>query len=136
MNGFYSMTNWFNPTLRSLFLLVVTLIAVTAVKADEKSINNRIKQLEQQYQTISSSFYKDKTSYTDESRKKISDIDQLLNSINNLTASNKSVTAIQLIYFNIDTITENIDTKAVFEIIQMLLDNNEWYMAGSLFKEI
>jgi len=136
MNGFYSMTNWFKTAQRLLNLLFLTLIVLTAAHANEKPINKRIKQLEQQYQTLSSTFYKDKSSYTDESRKKITDIDQLLNSINNLTESNKPVTAIQLIYFNLDTITENIDTKAVFEIIQMLLDNNEWYMAGSLFKEI
>ncbi|MFK5892003.1 MAG: hypothetical protein QM504_02150, partial [Pseudomonadota bacterium] len=89
-----------------------------------------------EFKSLSSEFYQDTSSYSDTSQQKIADINLLLIKVNKLNASNDSITAIQLIYYNLTTVKDNLDTQAVFDIIELLLDKNEWNLANSLFRTI
>jgi len=130
------MNNRFKTVFRALSLLSLSLIVSHTAFADQTAINTQIQKLENSYKSLSSLFYTDVKSYSAASQKEITDIDELLLSVNKLNDANQSIAAIQLIYFNIQTVKENIDTKAVFQIVELLLDKNEWKLANTLFKEI
>jgi len=121
---------------RALSLLSLSLIVSNAATANQAKINIQIQKLENSYKALSSLFYTDSKSYSAASQKEITDIDELLLSVTKLNDANQSIAAIQLIYFNIQTVKDNIDTKAVFQIVELLLDKNEWNLANTLFKEI
>ncbi|MFK5893307.1 MAG: hypothetical protein QM504_08815 [Pseudomonadota bacterium] len=123
-------------TIKALSLLCLSLLILPSVSADQSGINAKVKLLETEFKKVSSEFYRDTSSYADESLQTITDIDQLLIAANKLRGSNQSVAAIQLIYFNIETVKDNLDTKAIFDIVELLLDKNEWYLANTLFKDI
>ncbi len=93
-------------------------------------------QLEDEFKTLSSAFYQDASSYPEDSLQEITNTEILLKDVNKLKNKNQSIAAIQLIYYNIDTLKDNVDTKEVFEFIQLLLDQNEWNLANTLFKAI
>jgi len=130
------MNNRFKNVFKAPSLLAACLIISQPVFSDQEKIKDQIQKLEVSYKSLSSVFYKDVKSYSIESLNEISDIDELLRNVNKLNDSNQSIAAIQLIYFNIQTVKENLDTKAVFKIVELLLDKNEWNLANSLFKEI
>jgi len=130
------MTNWFKRASYSLCLLPLIIFNALPAHADIKAINNDIQRLEAAFKKLSTDFYSHKSSYTGKSHQKISDIDQLLSKAKQLTDSNQSISAIQLIHYNIETIENNLDTKAVFEIIELLLAQNDWNLAHSLFQSI
>lgn len=130
------MNNRFKNVFKALSLLSVCLLISQPALSDQLKINSQIQVLESSYKSLSSEFYTDADSYAVESLIEITDIDDLLLNVNKLNDSNHSISAIQLIYFNIQTVKENIDTKAVFEIIELLLDKNEYKLANTLFIEI
>ena len=130
------MNNRFKNMFRALSLLFISLIISHSALADQLKIITRIQKLENSYKTLSTEFYADVKSYSISSKKEFTDIDELLLTVNKLNDSNQSISAIQLIYFNIQTVMENIDTKAVFQIVELLLDKNEWKLANTLFKKI
>lgn len=117
-------------------LLFLFLISFQSAHADQIKINNKINLIENDFKRLSTEFYQDLSSYTEKSRQSITDIDLLLAAVNRLHNSNQSVAAIQLIYTNIDTIRNNLDTKAIFIFIELLLNKNEWNLANTLFHDI
>jgi len=130
------MNNRFRNVFKALILLTTCLVLSQPAYSDQEKIKQQIKTLEDSYKNLSSEFYKDVKSYSVESLREITDIDELLLKVNKLNDSNQSIAAIQLIYFNINTVNNNLDTKAVFKIVELLLDKNEWNLANTLFKEI
>ncbi len=134
-NGFNAMSNGVKYALDTL-LLFLFLISFQSAHADQIKINNKINLIENDFKRLSTEFYQDSSSYTEKSRQSITDIDLLLAAVNRLHNSNQSVAAIQLIYTNIDTIRNNLDTKAIFIFIELLLNKNEWNLANTLFHDI
>ncbi|MFK5949310.1 MAG: hypothetical protein QM500_11145 [Methylococcales bacterium] len=130
------MNNWFKHALKAPSLLCLWLFIISPAFADKIAINASIQQLEDDFKGLSSAFYQDSKSYADESLQTISDIDQLLSAVNKLSNSNQSVAAIQLIYFNINTVEDNLDTQTIFDFMELLLDKNEWNLANTLYRSI
>ena len=130
------MTNWFKYKTKALCLSSLCFFLSLPAYSSTSTIINKIQLLEDEFKSLSSEFYQDTSRYTDTSQQKITDINLLLIKVNKLKISNDSITAIQLIYFNLTTVKENLDTQAVFNIIELLLDKNEWNLANSLFLTI
>ncbi|MCW8935134.1 MAG: hypothetical protein OQK98_10455 [Gammaproteobacteria bacterium] len=130
------MNNRFKNVLKTLSLLCAFLFFSQPALSDQEKINTQIQELEDSFKGLSSEFYQDIKSYAAESHKEISDIDELLIEVNKLNNSNQSIAAIQLIHFNIPTVKDNLDNKAVFKIVELLLNENEWNLANTLYKEI
>ena len=130
------MTNWFKYNIKILCLFSLCFIVSLPAHSNTSTINTTIQLLEDEFKGLSSEFYQNTSSYSDTSRQKITDINQLLIKVNKLNTANDSITAIQLIHFNLATVKDNLDTKAVFSIIELLLDKNEWNLANSLFQTI
>jgi len=131
------MNNWFKYSLSTFTLICLSInLSFPVYAADYKAINKKIRLLESEFKSLSSEFYQESSSYADENLKRITDIDQLLSNVEKLNNANKSIAAIQLIYFNIETLNDNLDTKAIFKFINLLLDKNEWRLANTLFNSI
>ncbi|RDH83852.1 MAG: hypothetical protein DIZ80_06875 [endosymbiont of Galathealinum brachiosum] len=130
------MTNWFKYDTKAICLFCLCLLLSLPSYSNQSTIINKIKLLEDDFKSLSSEFYQDASSYSDTSLQKITDINLLLIKVNKLNASNNSISAIQLIYFNLDMVKDNLDTEAVFDIMELLLDKNEWNLANSLFRTI
>jgi hypothetical protein len=133
------MINWFKTAITSCSLLCLSFIInqpAFAASDASKSVNKEIQQLEAKFRSLSSAFYRDKSSFTEESRSNSPGIDQLLISVNALIASKQPISAIQLINTNLKLVNENLDSEAIFSFLELLLDNNEWKLANSLFTTI
>jgi len=130
------MNNWFKFTINSFVLLGLCFFFQPQVQAKPNKINHEIMQLEDEFKTLSSAFYQDSSSYSADSLQEITSIEILLKDVNKLKNANQPIAAIQLIYYNIDTLKDNADTKDIFEFMQLLLDQNEWNLANTLFRAI
>jgi len=128
------------PALRALFLGFISVIGTisypTPATASQADLAKKIRILEEDFKRVSSRFYKDKSSYARESKVIIKDIDVLLERVNHLSAQNKSIPAIQLLFTNRDTVFDNLDHQAVFKFTELLLANNEWKLANKIYTEI
>lgn len=132
------MINWFKHKIITFSLLTLSFLPTffSPVHANQTQLIEQIQILEEKFKTLSTEFYQDKTSYANVSQQTITDIDQLLNEVNRLINSNRSNAAIQLLYFNKETVNNNLDHKAVFTITKLLLENNEWNLANKLYQGI
>jgi len=130
------MFNRINCILKTGVITTLCLLVLSPAYADQKVLIEKIGKLEGQFKSLSAAFYKDYSRADKKNLETTPNIDQLLININKLDDSNQSVKAIQLIYFNKQVINDNLDTKAVFSFVELLLDNNEWKLANHLFKEI
>jgi len=131
------MNNWFKCSLSTFSLICLSIyLSLPVYAADYRAINKKIRLLESEFKSLSSEFYQESSSYSDETLKRITDIEQLLSSVEKLINASNSIAAIQLIYFNIETLNDNLDTKAIFKFINLLLDKNEWHLANTLFNSI
>lgn len=132
------MTNWFARTQVTIPLLPAYLFVFlfcSPVFANNAEVIEQINALEEDYRTLSSAFYQQSSNTSNENLKTINDIDQL-NVVVDKIASNHPIVAIQLLHLNIATVEANLDHKAVFAFIELLLNNNEWHLANSLFNSI
>jgi len=134
------MLNRFTCIINTCFILISLTfsppVLANQATTNSKSLIKQINKLENDYRKLSSAFYQKYSKKSVKDLESFTDIDQLLIRVNRLKASNQSVKAIQLIYFNKKTVEDNIDTKAVFSIIELLLENNEWNFAGTLYKQL
>jgi len=134
------MNSWFKQALKARFLSLICLICAglcpTLPLASQDNLNKQIRFLEEDFTRLSAKFYKDKSSYTSESKRVIKDIDELLSATNRLVENKQSIIAIQLLFFNLDTVLDNLDHRAVFKFTEILLNNNEWKLANRIFTEI
>ncbi len=133
------MTNWFDRHLLTIQLLPVCLLAFLfcpPLFADNNQIIKQIVILEENFKSLSSDFYQQASSHTDEKLKTISDIDQLHAEVNRLVDNQHTTTAIQLLYLNINTAKDNIEDKAIFKFTELLLQRNEWHLATTLLSSI
>ena len=81
------MTNWFDRHLLTIQLLPVyllTFLFCPPLFADNNQIIKQIVILEENFKSLSSDFYQQASSHTDEKLKTISDIDQLHAEVNRL----------------------------------------------------
>ncbi len=106
------------------------------VQAAQKTAIQDINKLEADFKITSSSFYSDFAGKNAGKTQIEPNIDQLLININKLVLADEPVKAIQLIYFNRKTVDDNLDTKAVVSIIELLLHNNEWNFANRLYQDL
>jgi hypothetical protein len=133
------MTTWFDRHLITISLLPVYLLAFffcPSISADNNLITKQIGLLEENFKNLSSEFYQQASAHTDERLKTISDINQLHEEVNRLIDNQHTITAIQLLYLNINTLKNNIEDKAIFEFTELLLKNNEWHLANTLLKSM
>jgi len=134
------MNSWFRQTLKARSLLLICFISVglcpTLAYANQADLDKNIRLLEEGFKRLSTKFYKDKSSYSSSSKKTIKDIDYLLEETNRLVAAKQIINAIQLLHFNRETVLDNIDDKAVFRFTEILLQNNEWKFANTIYNEI
>ena len=134
------MLNRFTCIIKACSILI-SLVFCSAVIANQNSANSnplikKIHKLEKDYRKLSSAFYQNYSRKSTKELQPITDIAQLLIRVNKLKDSNQSVKAIQLIYFNRKTIEDNLDTKALFKIIELLLEKNEWNLANTLYQQL
>ena len=134
------MNSWFMHTLSAFFLSLISITAMglypTLTSANQADLHKQIRLLDEDFKRLSSKFYKDKSRYSSSSKNTIEDIDRLVSETNRFISLNKPIDAIQLLFFNLETVKDNIDDKAVFKFIELLLNNNEWKLANSLFSEL
>ena len=104
--------------------------------ADIIGINKQIALHEDDFRSLSSEFYRKASARPDENLTIITDIDQLQAEVNRLLENQLSTRAILLLHLNVDTITDNLDHKAVFEFTELLLENNAWQLASTLLDTI
>lgn len=104
--------------------------------ADQAAINRAIQQLEKDFKILSAAFYQTTANNTNKQLQPITDIDPLLRAVNQLLVADQPIKAIQLLQLNTRTIKANLDNKAIFVFIELLLDNNEWSLASRLRKEV
>jgi len=131
------MFNRFTCIINACFIFI-SLIFCSSVIANQNPANpnpliKKIHKLEKDYRKLSSVFYQN---YSTKDLQPITDIAQLLIRVNKLKDSSQSVKAIQLIYVNRKTVEDNLDTKALFKIIELLLDKNEWNLANTLYQQL
>ncbi len=122
---------------KACILLSACLISASVLAdIEDEKLLKQIKQLETEFKTLSTAFYTHTDRHNDKRLKKIDDIDLLLKEINQLKAEDKSITAIQLLYINKNTVKDNLDHRAIFTFTALLLHNNEWNLAQKLRKAI
>ncbi|MBE9568079.1 MAG: hypothetical protein IMF14_05235 [Proteobacteria bacterium] len=121
-----------------LFLYLLLAFANQAMGAQQAtgqaSLQTQIRELEQDFKSLSTWFYRDASSYTAISQHSIDDIDRLLAQVQQLEKEDQTTSAIQLMYFNKETIKNNLDHKSVFVFTEILLENNEWNLADTLYR--
>jgi len=122
--------------INAFIALILLTLPCSQSHAAQPPINKSIDVLESSFRSLSDAFYSDSSSYTEKSSQKHKNLEVLEKSINSLVLAKKPISAIQLIYSNLQTINDNIDTKAVQNIIELLLDQNDWKLANKLFLEI
>ncbi|HED33716.1 MAG TPA: hypothetical protein ENJ08_05785 [Gammaproteobacteria bacterium] len=128
-----------NPIISTLFLCLLTLSNSTHINANENhehQLLKQISQLETEYKTLSTDFYKTSSKRTDKEHEKSIDIERLLIRTNRLVETHQPIAAIQLLYENKQAIKENLDHKSIFTFTELLLNNNEWYLANELLTAI
>jgi len=130
------MISWVRRATHSCLFLILFFASCSLALAEQAPLMQQIERLDNDFKTLSAKFYRDSSSKTGKTSKKYSNVDLLLNNVNKLINAKQPVRAIQLLNSNIQTINENIDSKAVFEIIDILLDQNHWVLANSLFQTI
>jgi len=120
----------------SYVCLMFTLILSSTVLAEQNKIYSQLHKLEEDYQFILTEFYRDKASYSVESMQYISSVDLLHSEILWRISSKQPVTAIRLIYFNIQTVKNNLKHKAIGAFIRLLLENNDLKLADALLRDV
>lgn len=117
-------------------LLAISNSTTRASDIEEARLLEQISQLETEFKSLSTKFYKVSSTNTDSRFKNITDIDLLLTIIERLVDTRQSVAAIQLLHINKKTVKENLDHKAIFTFTELLLNNNEWNFANELLSAI
>jgi len=120
----------------SYVCLIFTFIFSSTVLAEQNLIYSQLHKLEEDYQFILTEFYRDKASYSAESMQYISSVELLHSEILWRFSSKQPVTALQLIYFNIRTIKNNLNHKAISAFIRLLLENNDLKLAKALLRDV
>lgn len=132
------MTNWFARILMTIPPLSVYLLVFlfcSPAYADSADVIKQINLLEDDYRTLSDDFYQLSSTASNDKLKVINDIDQLYVVVNKI-ASQHPIVAIQLLHLNRNTIEDNLDHKAIFTFIALLLKNNDWHLGNTLLKRI
>lgn len=134
------MNNWFKHALRTSLLLLVSITGFSLYPAPsmatQADLHKQIRILEEDFKRLSSRFYKNTRDYSSSTRVKIDDVDKLLTETNRFIAQDRSIEAIQLLFFNIENVKDNLDDKSIFSFIDLLLNNNEWKLANALYSEL
>lgn len=119
-----------------LILGCVLVVAHSIPSLAENHLLDEINQLDSEFRKVSANFYKTSASTSTDKRSRFSNISKLHTRIKELTGNANDVSAIQLLYKNKSLVFDNVDDRAVFTFIELLLRNNEGYMAEELFKAI
>ncbi len=102
----------------------------------EDHLLDDINQLDSEFRKVSASYYKSSANASTDKRSRFSRISKLHARVKELTVHADDISAIQLLYQNKGLVLNNIDDRAVFTFIELLLRNNEWHMAEELFSAI
>lgn len=94
------------------------------------------KQLEKAHQAFSKQFYASLTRTQQSKLNKIPRIQQLSQRVKELRQAKQKVLAIGLIHHNLEIIKKQFDNRALFELISVLLSDNQWYTANDLFSVV
>ena len=133
------MSNWFNRNLITISKLpcyFLTLLFCTPLFADNDLIIKQVNRLEDNFKALSSEFYQLSSQLPDHRLKTVDDIDLLYAEVYRLINNQQSTTAIQLLYLNDDTVKANLEHDAVLIFTELLLGENEWHFANSLFRGV
>lgn len=133
------MSSWFTRTFSTPFLALLSLVLLQVsalpVHAQSSSIYSRIQQLEDDFKDLSRNFYESRLAHSKDSVL-INSIDEIASQVAALTQINRSHDAIQLLYQNQQTLNNNIDSKHIFNFIELLLAHNEWHLSSVLYEAI
>lgn len=116
-----------------IFGCTAILISPTRSFATETNLLNEINHLDNEFRKVSAMLY------NGTSRKnvpQIGNINKLLQLANQSIKNSDDITAIRLLYRNKSLVMDNVDNKAVFTFINLLLRNNEWSLANTIFTKI
>ena len=118
-------------------LVVLSYIAIIVFPnlspANDTNLINEISQLDNDFRKLSTTFYGDSQ---DKALPKIGNVDKLLQLVNESIKNSDDITAIKLLYRNKSLVMKNVDNRAIFTFINLLLRNNEWRMASEIFTTI
>lgn len=126
---------WFLAKIRVRCLTLLFLYAALFVSSNswaKDTLLGQIKRLDESFQSVSSRFYQE----TSSTRHNYDDISQLHAEIMRLSARTDDIDAIQVLYNNESVVMDNVDDKAIFTFLRILLGNNEWSMANRIFDAI
>jgi hypothetical protein len=133
------MSNWFKRNLITISKLAgcfFALLFCTPSFADNDLIIKQVNLLEDNFKTLSAEFYQISSRLAEQRLKTIDDIDQLHAEVERLVNNQQAVTAIQLLYINVDMVEANLEHNAVLIFTELLLEKNEWSFANSLFRGV
>ena len=133
------MSNWFNRNLITISKLpcyILALLFYTPLCAGNDLIIKQVNLLEDNFKALSSEFYQLSSRLPDQRLKTVDDIDLLYAEVYRLINNQQSTTAIQLLYLNDDTVKANLEHDAVLIFTELLLGENEWHFANSLFRGV
>ncbi len=123
----------------ALILCLLTFSNSTHINANEdkeQQLLDQINQLETEFKAFSADFYKTSFKQPREEHEKSINIERLLIRTNRLVETHQPIAAIQLLYTHKKAIKENLDHKSIFTFTELLLNNNEWYLANELLSAI
>lgn len=119
-----------------LIISYVLTLAYSTPSLAENHLLDEINQLDSEFRKISTSYYKSAAGTSTDKRHRFNSISKLHARIKELASSADDISAIQLLYQNKALVFDNVDDRAVFTFIELLLRNNEWNMAKELFSTI
>ncbi|TQV85860.1 tetratricopeptide repeat protein [Aliikangiella coralliicola] len=116
-----------------IFSVLLLLIAPFCSAAEKTALElEQLELIDQQHQQFSAKFYREFSKHSAATPQVYQTVNALENSVENLLAQHKPVVATNTILNNLSMLKTNYDDVSVFNVIKVLLDNNEWQSANSL----
>jgi hypothetical protein len=118
------------------FGYIATLVLPSLTLAADNTLLNELSRLDNEFRNVSAIFYSSTSSNPDQKIPKVKSIKRLLQLVKKSIADADDVSAIRLLHRNKNLVMDNVDSRAVFTFIELLLRNNETKMANRIYDSI
>lgn len=129
---FFNRHNFFRGTITFCLLILSFADSPMAVASD--TINSQISALEKRFRSVSTAIYSDFVRQKKFGNKRFKTVNDLEQEVLDLVSKKKSIQAIYYIRKNLKLIEENIDSRAIFYLVDQLLLHNEWNTASKILQ--
>ncbi len=120
----------------SILLWFTPIAGVHSFTPEENRIKEEINKLDASYTRLSEKIYKTRKLKSSNTSANIKDIKRLKSAVSALEKKGNHFKAIQLIKQQESLIRKNIDDSSIFLFLKLLLAQNEWHTANSLFQYV